>query len=876
MRRRQNNINIIDDSLIKLNELDNTAIYTEQYLTEIFNSKENLKKDILMTQLSKILVKDDISLLIYKLEKIDLNLFDTNFFKISDLDLIMANLKKLNTRKILEIFNNFIINHDTELKISLKNKMSKMCGKIKLFNEPILYDYLTGMNVITKNQKCKDKSVDCGLYNDCHDIKNVDLNEDYNFINGIIQKIKCNKFHCTTGTMTKLVKILNAPSTKLVITENQLCEIIRGLKKKYAQNANFIIKLNYHGFVFAMDIMKEKFNINCRDIYEANRKLIEEDNGVLFEYMLKHNKINLSKLDEQFVFKILKGKKINIVNVLIKYKCDLSIPITNILLSRSSSYLTRKYNINQMRDKVAVFEMITLCEKMGYIINDEVFYHILKFLPDEKILEYIEKNNLIIEDVLPFIVKNKSWNLLNKLFVDKKYSKEEYVKNIYKLFSKIKSSISISTYIEIYNYHIAKYKIKPSLSFKRVAFCALELNLIKKLVEKYNFKYTLENVKNYMCGLNRKKNNWNYYNRQNKIHALVLIIDYLSNKFEEIKLIYHDNQFYRKLRKITWRLSDKTILFLLKNKQIKVDKEIFVDVMNSDSPNSLKYMLKNDSNSIDISDRSFLENDISSKNLIILLDHMNKNNIKISQDELLLSFMNGSFDVSSINYLIDNKILEINTKIITLLVLNIVDMEYYYSGDILIKALHIYPKISAKTFEYIENLITNKKNIKYHKTRYRNHRRSDLSLEYLINIVEMKNQLTIISEDALPYKILNMEIDENNLAEAQINFKNLVNYCGFQLGELANDVVSDDEINKETDNNSYYETDENMNKPNDIIIDDITVDDINDYSEEDNVSDSDNSDINYNNLNYLLRGRKTIFKQNNLGRLLKKKINIID
>ena len=83
MRRRQNNINLIDESLRKLNELNDTTIYTEQLLTEIFNSKENLKKDILLTQLSKILVRDDMTLFIYKLEKIDLNLLDTNFFKMN-------------------------------------------------------------------------------------------------------------------------------------------------------------------------------------------------------------------------------------------------------------------------------------------------------------------------------------------------------------------------------------------------------------------------------------------------------------------------------------------------------------------------------------------------------------------------------------------------------------------------------------------------------------------------------------------------------------------------------------------------------------------------------------------------------------------------
>ena len=192
----------------------------------------------------------------------------------------------------------------------------------------------------------------------------------------------------------------------------------------------------------------------------------------------------------------------------------------------------------------------------------------MKFFPDDKILEYIEKYDLIINDVIPIIVQNKLWSVLNKIFSDikYKYSKDEYIKNIYILLSKIEKSIPISTYIEIYNYNITKYKIKPNNSLKKIAFNALDINLIKKLVEKYNFKYTLANVKKYMSRLNRNKNGWNYFNCQNKIYALVLIIDYLSNNFEEIKLIYKDNRFYTEIRKITRKINDKITLYLLKKK----------------------------------------------------------------------------------------------------------------------------------------------------------------------------------------------------------------------------------------------------------------------------------------------------------------------
>jgi hypothetical protein len=332
MYHRQNNTNDTNNLLKKLNDLHNEKIYTKQFLTDIFNSGDNIKIENFLLQAAKTLDKEEILSLIYKLNRINLNLLDVNFFKFENLDLILVNLKKFTVEKLFEIFNIFIINHEFELKI----KLEKSHNKIKLINCPTLNDYLIGMKIIKKPEKYD--FINCLPSNNAGCIKKVDLYEDYNFINRTIAEIKSNKFKYVNNVMTKLIKFLNVSSKNLIITENQLCEIIRGLKKYHVQDITFITKLNYHGFVFAMDLMKEKFNIDCYSNYGygVNKKLIDEDNGIVFEYMLKNNKINLHKLNVQFIFLILNGKKNNIINVLIKYKCDLSVQINNFLLGNYS------------------------------------------------------------------------------------------------------------------------------------------------------------------------------------------------------------------------------------------------------------------------------------------------------------------------------------------------------------------------------------------------------------------------------------------------------------------------------------------------------------------------------------------------------------
>ncbi len=536
--------------------------------------------------------------------------------------------------------------------------------------------------------------------------------------------------------------------------------------------------------------------------------------------------------------------------------------------------------INKMRDKSKMLEMIILCEKIGYIMCDEVFYHILKFLPDEKILSYIEKNNLLMDDVIPFIVKNKLWNILTNIFSDKKYkySEDEYLKNIYKLFNKIKTLVSVSEYLSIYNYHIAKYKLKPTISLKKVALNAVDINFVKKLVEKYNFKYTLANVTNYISKINRRKNGWNYNNHENKIYRIVLIINYLSNKFDEIKLIYENNKLYESIRKISCRINDKTILYLLKNNQMQINQEVFFKMIHRDLPDSLKYILNNNNNNaINIKKTIISSTIISNNNLITLFEHMiNKNNEKLKQDELLYYFLNGFYGTKCLIYLIDTKILEINTKIITLLVLDTI--ENCYDSDILIKALYLCPTISAKVFDYIQRLIIIIKQEKYSKTKHQRYSPKARLLQCLINIVEMKNQLTITDENEPLYKFLNIEIDENNLIETQYNFACALDNYNLKIENLVADSESNNESDDETNNESDDETNNESNESDET---DETEDELYNIkyvnsNRVNHVNDANDLDKIYDGLNYPLTSNKVPIIKNKLTNQVRKKINIID
>ena len=474
----------------------NTNIYTESHLIELLNSTDINKIDTILNIIQKNDLGLEIPTLLYELEGVNLNLLDIKYFKIKDLDFIIKNIKKFSTARIIEIFNYFIIQNEEKLRSYFASNWFNSSFKLKITKEPILYDFLTGIGIIDKKSNYKSsKQLPETLLTF---INNDYLCEDVNFINDTIDSIREGNFICPSNFIGKLNTILNVKTSKLILKEQQLCEIICGLKRNIVNNDIFIDRLNYHGFIFAMGIMKEQFNIDCYSgyYYGFNKKIIQEDNGKLFEYMLVNNKIDIKKLTEAFLYKILHENKINIINVIAKYKCNFNDTITNMLTENLKSWRNRRYSLLNNHNKTRFLEILGLCEKMGYIVNEDVFLHILKFFSDDKIIEYIDKWNLEIKDIIHIFVINKQWSVISKIVNDNKYnfSYETYINCIYETLGKVKTKVSIDTYLEIYNYCITNYKIKPQKSLKSVAFFALNLNFIKKLVQKYNFKYTLSDI----------------------------------------------------------------------------------------------------------------------------------------------------------------------------------------------------------------------------------------------------------------------------------------------------------------------------------------------------------------------------------------------
>ena len=83
-----------------------------------------------------------------------------------------------------------------------------------------------------------------------------------------------------------------------------------------------------------------------------------------------------------------------------KYKCNFNDTITNMLTENLKSWRNRRYSLLNNHNKTRFLEILGLCEKMGYIVNEDVFLHILKFFSDDKIIEYIDKWNLEIKDII--------------------------------------------------------------------------------------------------------------------------------------------------------------------------------------------------------------------------------------------------------------------------------------------------------------------------------------------------------------------------------------------------------------------------------------------------------------------------------------------
>jgi hypothetical protein len=792
---------IIDGCIENLNIYYNTNIYTQKYLAKIFNSKDDNKINLLLNNIKCIITDYNFRILFYENNEINFNSVDYKFFKINDLDELYYHFDRFDDIKILGIFNKFIIENEEEIKSYFKKKILNPKFKLLIFKRRILMDFLIGMNIIQKPIKYKDIHFlpsELTKY-----INKFDFCSDIIFINETIQNIKNNTFVFTPKLINTLTRILNASTNKLFLKEPQICYILNALNKKNHIHQSFIDKLKQHGFIYAIDIMKEKFNINC---YFDTDNIIKEDNGKLFEYLLTNKKINISNLTMKFIYNVLYQNKINIINVIIKYNCNLNEHLTILYTMKSTTNWQQRtrYNFLMIKDKTKFAKILALTEKMGFIVDENILFHIISNLLNTEIINYIEKLKLKISDIIELLVINKCWGVIDIIFNNDKYnySKETYINNIYEILKRIKSKVSNSSLLEIYNYHMSKYKIKPPKILKNIAFFALNLNFIKKLVEKYNFKYTLDDINKYISLLKKKTYNLNYKNKSEKIHNFIININYLSNKFIEIKKIYESNVFYQNIKYIC-RIFDKTYLFMIKNNQIELNNKTINGIINiiilTSNISTFKYIYEKYKHKLDIN--KLLTIEINEVIFVFLINEIIKNKKQINQEiqeKMISNYFNGLINQYSLNYLINNKLITINEQIITLLVLETI--YFYRSGIILINALKLYPFINYKTFEYIEFYIISKQYLKPMTGKRRFFSRDNIIIDIFTEIIDLKNKLTIIQKNNTPYKIMNLDfdIDESNLVNTQVKYNYFAEH-NYTVDNINNaiDINSDNESNDE-------------------------------------------------------------------------------
>jgi hypothetical protein len=804
-----------DKYFSKINNSLNTDIYKTKYVLNIFSSNDIVKINELINLLQNNLSKDEFNDVIFNYPNVNLNLIDNKYFKIDNFETIIKNAKKFNSSKLLGILNNFIIFHEKELKFFFKIKKNNSYHKNFIISEPIIYDYLSQSNIVDKSDNYK--GVDYIPPNLLSYLNTNIWNDDISFINDTIKKIKEKNFINSHNIVKRLNKIMNTSTNQLIIKEQQLCLIINNLKKEYVNHDNFIDKLSYHGFVFAMNLIKQKFNIDCFSKYFLgfNKKIIQEDNGKLFEYLIVNNKIDTKKLDKKFIYDLLDKNKENIINIIGKHKCNFDEQITKILTKKKVSFYYRRgnyCNIFGIKNKKKCINMIKLCEKMGYIITKNVFTNIIGFYSDNEILENISKWKIEIDEIIHLLVKEKRWNLITTIFEDKKfnYFESTYIKNIHDILKTIKKTENIHDYLSICNYHLNKYNIVPPTNLKNDALYGLNFNLVKKLVENYKVKYSSKIIKNFLMTKTKlRKYGWSYYNRSYKIHTIVVIINYLSTKFEDIKKFYKDSEFIKSITKISNRIYEKTYLLLFENKELNLsDKNEIINIMESLSSNSLLTLLEKNNCELKnlVKEHQFLNENIYRA-------YLEKYKVKtLPFETILLSLFYSDIKKDFVNNLVLNDKLLINTNHVTFLTLAMTDSSYLLT-NILLNVLMKYPSINHKTFKYIQDKVVHYDENGFTKNKYRRNNEKKI-YECFKLIVDMKDNLTIISKDNPPYKIFNYTIDEQNLDVASYDIINCIDklseliYCGHIKidSDLNLEFISDNNIEKKI----HFDSDSEM------------------------------------------------------------------
>jgi hypothetical protein len=403
----------------------------------------------------------------------------------------------------------------------------------------------------------------------------------------------------------------------------------------------------------------------------------------------------------------------------------------------------------------------------------------------------------------------------------------------------------------IYKYSIKKYKIMPGEKVKMLALQYSDIKFIKYLVETCKKSYTYENIKNYFISLTFSLGSNRYRRRHSRDkpinNALNVIklgesLDYLENKFPSIKKIYTDKTFENFIFK-NKNSSDDLMYLMLTSEKIKISKDNIDEILSTYGLKTItyayEYCIKNNIPA-SISYMYKLRARSSNPDFGLLLTKLNlPDKIEEYVGELfIIGYLNGITE--EISDCIDNGIIKLNDKIITLLAMDF--LIYPWNYKTFVKCLLKHQRISIKVIEFLKFILENK-NTKLANNHFMSNKQIQNRNQLIYSLCDIFKNIENVNDVEHLYNIYGIDIDEYNLLETIKEFYFVSNNGRFKSGELNVESLNEQELDmynklKLEELSKNYKPNnkpDNLGIPNDL-------DDSDDSDDSDDFVDSDDSD----------------------------------
>lgn len=630
-------INYNEISNIYKNILNNFInIFEDEIIYNTYSNKYDINnKEIIKKKINEINEKINYKKFINNFKLYYFDLIENSYYKIDDLDsiLFLSNYFKLS--KIFNLINYFIIFNNCS---NFENYISSylVYESYKNTNLKIILDYLFNLNLLNFNflNKIKFYKIDELPH---HYLKNkINFNNDI-FINNIILYFLISNnetyFNFILNNLDKnyiLKYLLIILSQKqLLIKENYILKIMLLFKNDIPtydkkKKLSLIIKIFYR-------LLYHSLPITIKNIYK----------NIYCNYDTECIIINLIKNNE--ISKICNLLDHNIINIFFKEEC-----IWDNILIKSNKFteVIKKYNLiipfkyfdnkfnnfdNKLFTKKNINNFIFNLEKLDIPLNDKMICNLIKYLSDEIILDHINNKNIDIHSLIPFIIDNSKYKLLDKIFnknlsyniIDYINNFNKYILKFYDDSNRIKNSKKI---IKIYNYNIKNYNIKPSSYIKFIGLYANNISFLKILTNKYKINISTSDIYKYFNKIKNNEYNLYKFHFNNNYKSLFI---FLKDKIKDYNNLFLNDIILEEIiySNINISLND---LIELKN----INPGIVINLR------EFNYLFKNYKDFIvyyfedKINKKSFIDNlfyyindENSFQNFLLLINNFNKNEI---------------------------------------------------------------------------------------------------------------------------------------------------------------------------------------------------------------------------------------------------------